>query len=308
MTLQQLEYVLAIDRFRHFAQAAAHCRVTQPTLSAMLQKLEEELGAKVFDRARQPLAPTPVGRLVIDRAREVLAQAAGIRQLVDEARHAVGGTFKLGVLPTIAPYLLPRFCPALMKKYPDLDLRVMEMKTAQIKQSLLNGGLDAGIVARLDDMETFAATPLFFESFLAYVASSEPLSACTVVKSSDLQGRPLWLLDEGHCFRDQLARYCRQKSAQVSQLAYHLGSIETFMRMVECGQGITFIPELATLQPAGVQRELVRPFAIPTPAREIVLLTRRDFIRHTLAQALVAEIRAAVPEEMHRLRRTQVLV
>lgn len=308
MTLQQLEYVLAIDRFRHFAQAAAHCRVTQPTLSAMLQKLEEELGAKIFDRTHQPLVPTPVGRLIIERAREVLSATADIRHLVDEERGVVAGTFKLGVLPTIAPYLLPRFCPSLMKKYPALDLRVMEMKTAQVKQSLLHGGLDAAIVARVDDLEAFAATSLFFESFMVYVAPSEPLSACTVVKSSDLEGRRLWMLDEGHCFRDQLARYCRQKSAQVSQLAFHLGSIETFMRMVERGQGITFIPELATLQSAGVQPELVRPFALPVPTREVVLLTRRDFIRHSLAEALAGEVRAAVPAEMHRLRRTQVLV
>ena len=135
MTLQQMEYVLAVDRFRHFAKAAEHCRVTQPTLSAMIQKLEEELGTKIFDRGQQPVCPTPAGVLVISQARNVLFQAGRIRDIIEEEKHSMSGTFKLGVLPTIAPYLLPRFFPQLMKKYPQLDIRVVEAKTHVIKSA-----------------------------------------------------------------------------------------------------------------------------------------------------------------------------
>ena len=165
MTLQQMEYVLAVDRFRHFAKAAEHCRVTQPTLSAMIQKLEEELGTKIFDRGQQPVCPTPAGVLVISQAHNVLFQAGRIRDIIEEEKHSMSGTFKLGVLPTIAPYLLPRFFPQLMKKYPQLDIRVVEMKTDVIKSALHTGEIDAGIVAGLSDMDEFDRVPLFYEPF-----------------------------------------------------------------------------------------------------------------------------------------------
>ena len=146
MTLQQLEYILAVARHGHFGRAADACNVTQPTLSAMIGKLEEEIGAKLFDRNRQPICPTPVGEKIVLRAREVLSQAESIKDIVKEEQQSLGGTFRLGILPTIAPYLLPRFFPQLMKKYPALDIRVQEMKTHQIKSALLQGDIDAGIL------------------------------------------------------------------------------------------------------------------------------------------------------------------
>lgn len=236
MTLQQMEYVLAVDRFRHFAKAAEHCRVTQPTLSAMIQKLEEELGTKIFDRGQQPVCPTPAGVLVISQARNVLFQAGRIRDIIEEEKHSMSGTFNLGVLPTIAPYLLPRFFPQLMKKYPQLDIRVVEMKTDVIKSALRTGEIDAGIVAGLSDMDEFDRVPLFYEPFHVYVSCESELFGREVIRTSDLSGEQLWLLDEGHCFRDQLVRFCQLKAAKASQMAYHLGSMETFMRMVEGGK------------------------------------------------------------------------
>ena len=152
MTIQQLEYILAVDQFRHFARAAEYCRVTQPTLSAMIQKLEDELGVKLFDRTVQPVCPTPIGQKVIDQARVILAQAAQVKEIISEDKQSLSGVFRLGVLPTIAPYLLPRFFPQLMEKYPELDIRVTEMKTQDIQQALHVGDLDAGIIAsKLED-------------------------------------------------------------------------------------------------------------------------------------------------------------
>ncbi len=308
MTLQQLEYILAVNQFRHFAKAAEYCRVTQPTLSAMIQKLEEELDTRIFDRSQQPVYPTPVGIHIIEQAQNILVQANRIKNIIEEEKHSLTGTFKLGILPTVAPYLLPRFFPQLMKKYPDLDIRVVEMKTNDIKKALQTGEIDAGIVASLAGMEELQQTPLFYEQFFAYVSREDALFNNEVIRTSDLNGEQLWLLDEGHCFRDQLVRFCQMKSARASQLAYHLGSMETFMRMVESGKGVTFIPELAVLQLGDAQKELVRSFAIPCPTRQVVLLTNKNFIRHTLLEVLVKEIKLSVPKEMLSLKATQAVV
>ena len=308
MALQQLEYILAVNQFRHFAKAAEYCRVTQPTLSAMIQKLEEELDTRIFDRSQQPVCPTPVGIHIIEQAQNILVQANRIKNIIEEEKHSLTGTFKLGILPTVAPYLLPRFFPQLMKKYPDLDIRVVEMKTNDIKKALQTGEIDAGIVASLAGMEELQQTPLFYEQFFAYVSREDALFNNEVIRTSDLNGEQLWLLDEGHCFRDQLVRFCQMKSARASQLAYHLGSMETFMRMVESGKGVTFIPELAVLQLGDAQKELVRSFAIPCPTRQVVLLTNKNFIRHTLLEVLVKEIKLSVPKEMLSLKATQAVV
>ena len=308
MTLQQLEYILAVNQFRHFAKAAEYCRVTQPTLSAMIQKLEEELDTRIFDRSQQPVCPTPVGIHIIEQAQNILVQANRIKNIIEEEKHSLTGTFKLGILPTVAPYLLPRFFPQLMKKYPDLDIRVVEMKTNDIKKALQTGEIDAGIVASLAGMEEMQQTPLCYEQFFAYVSREDALFNNEVIRTSDLNGEQLWLLDEGHCFRDQLVRFCQMKSARASQLAYHLGSMETFMRMVESGKGVTFIPELAVLQLGDAQKELVRSFAIPCPTRQVVLLTNKNFIRHTLLEVLVKEIKLSVPKEMLSLKATQAVV
>ena len=309
MTLQQLEYIMAVARHGHFGRAAEACNVTQPTLSAMIGKLEEEIGAKLFDRNRQPIVPTPVGERVIQQAREVLNQADCIKDIVYEEKQSLGGIFRIGILPTIAPYLLPRFFPQMMKKYPTLDIRVMEMKTYQIKEALLQGDIDAGILATIEGLEEYNQTTLFYEKYVGYVSREDALYNKEVIRTSDVaSSRELWLLDEGHCFRDQMVRFCQMKSSQTSQLAYNLGSMETFMRMVESGKGITFIPDLASIQLSDSQKDLVRPFAIPVPTRQLILITRQDFIRQSLLDMLVKEIQASVPKEMLKMGAGQVLV
>lgn len=305
MTLQQMEYILAVYRYKQFAKAAEHCNVTQPTLSSMVQKLEDELGLKIFDRRVQPIAPTPTGKLILEQAWRTVERARKIKEIAQEEKNSLCGTFKIGILPTIAPYLLPRFFPQLMKEHPEADLRVVEMKTQDIKRALLDGDIDAAIVAHLDNMESFEQTPLFYEQFFAYVAHDDALAACKQVRVADLTHEFLWLLDEGHCFRDQLVKFCKLKAARKSQSTYSLGSIETFMRMVENGKGVTFIPELALLQLTEEQRSLVRPFAIPIPTRQIVLLTTTDFVRHAMSCLLTRAIQGCVPQEMLTLDNTR---
>lgn len=308
MTIQQLEYILAVDRFRHFAKAAEYCRVTQPTLSAMIQKLEDELGVKLFDRTMQPVCPTRVGEKVIAQARIILTQASQVKDIISEEKCSISGTFRLGVLPTIAPYLLPRFFPQLMEKHPELDIRVTEMKTHQIREALHKGEIDAAILASLLEDAALSEEILFYEQFFGYVSRKEPLFKHEVIRTADITGERLWLLDEGHCFRDQLVRFCQMEAVKLHQMAYRLGSMETFMRMVESGKGITFIPELAVSQLSEGQKELVRPFAIPRPTRAIVLTTNKDFIRTSLLSMLKDEIRGAVPKEMLTLQAVQCLV
>ncbi|KXB84789.1 putative oxidative stress regulatory protein OxyR [Prevotella sp. DNF00663] len=302
MTLQQLEYVIAVYRHKHFAKAADACNVTQPTLSSMIQKLEEELGLKIFERRKQPIVPTVQGMPVIEQAWQVLVQARRLKETVEEERNSLLGTFNIGILPTIAPYLIPRFFPQLMNEHPDMDVRITEMKTEELKKALLHEEIDAGIVAQLDGMDDVDVTPLFYEKFFAYVAKGDKLFENKLIKTVDLTGEYLWLLDEGHCFRDQLVKFCELKEANRSKKAYSLGSIETFMRMVESGKGVTFIPELALPQLTSEQKELVRPFALPVPTRHIVMITGKDFIRKTLRDTLAEHIKKAVPTEMLKLR------
>ena len=302
MNIQQLEYILAVDSFRHFAKAAEYCRVTQPTLSAMIQKLEEELGLKIFDRNVQPVAPTPGGYKIIEQARKVLFQVSLVKDIAREEIQSLKGTFYLAVLPTIAPYLLPRFFQQLTEQHLELDIRIVEMKSAQIVNGLQRGEVDAAIIANSPSESFLNGESLYFEQFFGYVSRNESIFKNELIRSSDVDGERLWLLDEGHCFRDQLMRFCQLEKVKLRQSAYRLGSMETFMRMVESGNGITFIPELATLQLSEGQKELVRPFAIPKPTREIFFVTRKDFVRNAIADIIKEGIRNAIPDEMKSLR------
>lgn len=308
MNIQQLEYILAVDQFRHFAKAAEHCRVTQPTLSMMIQKLEDELGIKLFDRNTQPVRPTPSGRKVIDQARVVLQQTALIKDIVNEEEQSLKGTFRLSVLPTIAPYLLPRFFQQLAEEHAELDIRVQEMQTSPTISALINGDIDAALIASHPLEQQLQGETLYYEEFFGYVSPNENVFKNELIRTSDINGERLWLLDEGHCFRDQLMRFCQLEKVKIHQAAYRLGSMETFMRMVESGNGITFIPELAVKQLSDEQRKLVRPFAIPKPTREIVFITRKDFIRHSIGKILNESIKKSVPKEMLTLKPNQKIV
>ena len=302
MNIQQLEYILAVDHYRHFAKAAEHCRVTQPTLSTMVQKLEDELEVKLFDRSVQPIATTAVGSKVVEQARKALHQLSLIKDVVREEEQRVGGLFRMAILPTIAPYLLPRFLQPLQQQYPDLDLRILEMQTAPTLHALLAGEIDAAIIANKPDGHQLEGNLLYYEEFFGYVSPNEPVYREPLLRTADINDERLWLLDEGHCFRDQMVRFCQREKVKHHQAAYRLGSLETFMRMVESGNGITFIPELAVAQLSPGQRELVRPFAIPRPTREIYFVRRTDFVRYHVADILSAHIRRSVPPEMLSLR------
>lgn len=308
MTLQQLEYILAVDELKHFAQAAEYCKVTQPVLSATIQKLEDELNTKLFDRTTQPVQPTLTGRKVIEQAKIALKQINLIKDIVKEETRSLSGIFRLGVLPTIAPYLLPRFLPELSEEYPALDIRIIEMKGRDGIETLKNGELEAILIAEATEGEHLHSIPLYHEAFLGYISKYSHLFKKESIRPGDINGEQLWLPDEGHCFRNQLARFCQLNVEISGQTTYRQGSMETFMRMVESGKGITFIPELAALQLTEEQKRLIRPFVMPRPVRKIYLATRTDFIRHSLLNILTEKIKACVPKEMLTLQNGQKVV
>ncbi len=305
MTLQQLEYVIALNRFGHFANAADFCGVTQPTLSSMIQKLEEELGVKIFDRRFHPIRPTEAGFIIIEHAWQVLRQAEQLRHAVEEKRQLMYETFRIGVLPTIAPYLIPEMFQRMMAKYPGLDVRITEMKTSEIKAALRHGDIDAGIIARVEGLDSMNCHSLYYEQFYAYVSKTTALYINSSIKPSDLKKETLWLLEQEHSFTDQIVRFCQLETDPHSKRSYNLGNIETFMRIVEKGQGITFIPELMIRQLCEYQKLFVKPFSFPIPTREIIIVTGKDFLRKTMLQTIIDHIHLSVPKDMLTLRHSQ---
>lgn len=307
MTLQQLEYLVALDKHRQFAKAAIACNVTQPTLSTMIQRLEEELEVQLFDRQYQPVRPTAIGELVIAQAQKTLANAAGIFSLITESNHSLGGEITLGVLPTIAPYLIPLVLPRWKNKFKDLELKIIECKTSECLKALHERHIDMAIIASDPEVESLVSEVLFYEEFLGYVSRNEKIFSSSYIRSSEVNASHLWLLDEGHCFRDQLVHYCQLTAETKRSISYSEGNLLSFMHMVEGGNGITFIPKLAEQYLSEDQKTLVRRFAIPRPVRPITLVTRTDFVRHTLKKAFIETTQAAVPKEMLQIAPEQAL-
>lgn len=309
MTLSQLEYVVAVDTYRHFATAAKKCFVAQPTLSMQIRKLEEELGVKIFDRSKQPVVPTEVGMEIIRQARAVLKDAQRIGEIVTDKKGVLQGELRLAVIPTLAPYLIPLFLQGFLKKYPQVKCRISELTTEQIVLELKDNRIDAGLLATPLNDAGVREQPLFYEEFVVYVSKANPLYAKRYVLASDIDVHKLWLLEEGHCFRSQIFNLCelRKNTAEGNIFEYESGSVETLRRMVERSNGITILPELATLDLSPKQLTMVRYFKSPAPVREISLVTHRDFVKQRLIGALKEEVIASVPEKLH-IRKNRLVV
>jgi LysR family transcriptional regulator, hydrogen peroxide-inducible genes activator len=302
MTLIQLKYVVAVDNLRHFAGAAEYCHVTQPTLSMQLYKLEQELGVKLFDRSKQPVVPTESGKAVIAQARKILAEADVLQNIVDERDGAPTGELKVGIIPTLAPYLLPLFVQSFTQKYPKVRLTVHEMTTEAIVTRLREGRLDVAILVTPLNEKGISGHVLFYEKLIAYVSKKNSLYKKHYVLSKDIDPRKLWLLEEGHCFRSQIMNLCelQKASREGSFFEYEAGSIETLRRLVELNDGVTILPELATMDLRSSQLQLLRQFKQPTPMREISLVVHRDFVKKKLVEIFKKEIIASIPENIRK--------
>lgn len=308
MNLQQLEYIIAVDTYRHFATAAEKSFVTQPTLSMMIQKLEDELNVKIFDRSKQPVVPTLVGEQIINQARKVLYEAKKIKEIANNNIQVISGEFKLAIIPTLAPYLLPLFVKKFINKYPLVKLIVSEMVTEQIIENLKKGNIDAGLLVTPLNEASIYELPLFYEPFWAYVSDKDKLYNKKYVLPSEINPDDLWLLEEGHCFRTQILNLCElKKQSDNAQFEYAAGSIETLIKLVNQESGITIIPELATLDMSAKQKKHLREFKSPVPVREVSLVMHRYYHKENIIKALSKEIKASVPENMLQSGRKKII-
>ena len=300
MTLTQLEYIIALDTYQHFGKAAAHCNIAQPSLSLQVQKLEDELKVQIFSRNTSPVQTTETGRIIVEQAKKVLSEAGMVSQLVQQQKKTVEGHLKIGIIPTLAPYLLPLFLQSFIKKYPGVKLSISELTTERIIRKLKNGILDTAILATPLSQNDLQEDPLFNEEFVAYVSKKEKLYEKKYLLPADIDVNRLWLLEEGHCLRSQAMNLCEvQKNAAFEKhLDYETGSIETLKRFVERNEGITLLPELATLDMSPSKKMMLRYFKSPAPVREISIVTIKGFVKTKLIEVLKQEILQHLPVEI----------
>ena len=300
MTFVQLQYIVAVDTYRHFALAASHCFVSQPTLSMQIQKLEEELGLKIFDRGKQPVIPTEAGSEIIDQARKILSEQRVINEIVQNKKGILTGQLHIGIIPTLAPYLLPLFVLNFTRKYPQIKLIVNEMTTEFIISRLREGRIDAGILVTPLEEKGIKEHVLFYEELVAYTSKKNEAYKKTYLLANDIDPNKLWLLEEGHCFRSQIVNLCelRKASKEGNHFEYEAGSIETLRRVVELNDGITILPELAILDLNARQLQHVRHFKRPAPMREVSIVVHRDFVKKRLIDIFKEELLAAIPAKI----------
>lgn len=286
MNLQQLEYIVALDIHRNHVKAAEHCHVTQPTLSMMIKKLEDELEVKIFDRT-QPLKPTVAGEMVIARARQILQEVKNLREIVKTEKETLEGEYRLGVIPTLAPYLLPRFLNSFLEKHPGISFSVFELQTDEIVRQLKMNKLDIGILVTPLDEKEIREIPVFYEPILLYTSENLKFFSKEKIDAKSLTQENLLLLEEGHCFRGQVMNLCSAKGKRVNhQLNYQSGSFETLKGMVDNNYGYTLIPEMAV----NLKNKHVKRFVSPEPVREVSLVVAQGFVK----EALITKLRDAI--------------
>nr|WP_319511502.1 LysR substrate-binding domain-containing protein [uncultured Draconibacterium sp.] len=300
ITLTQLEYIAAVDTYRHFGKAAEACFITQPTLSMQIKKLEEDLEVIIFDRSKQPLIPTDVGVRIIEQARVVLKQADEVNNIVKDHKNQVSGMLRIGIIPTLAPYLLPIFVGNYKKKYPNIFIKVVEATTENIINLLNKDLIDVGILVTPLHEEKILEKPLFYEEMLIYANSGHKLHKQKEITVEDIATPEIWLLSDGHCFRDQVINLCSYLGTTDSQLPFHFeaGSLETLMNIVDREGGITLIPELAKATMSQKRAYNVENFTNIKPLREVSLVYSRHYAKHKLINLLWREIKESIPKEL----------
>lgn len=301
MTITQLEYVVAVATYKSFVSAAEKCFVTQPTLSMQIQKLEDELGVKIFDRNKHPIAVTEMGEMIISQSRVVLAECERVHELIQAQQEILSGKFKFAAIPTVAPNILPALLENYSKHFPSMKLQVTEMETNQIITALRNNEIDAALVSTPLEEQGIKEYPLFYEPFVGYFSPDEKALKKRLINPNDISLEKIWLLNEGHCMRNQIINLCSehiQKLQSEKPYRYESSNIETLRKMVDKNGGMAILPELATLEFGEDRAERIRYFEDPEPVREISLITNSHFVRMSVLQSLMDEILQLVPEKM----------
>ncbi|MBP6386589.1 MAG: LysR family transcriptional regulator [Pseudarcicella sp.] len=300
MTITQLEYIIAVDNYKNFVKASKSCCITQPTLSMQIQKLEDELNTKIFDRSKHPIVCTPIGLEIVNQARLTLSEFQKIENVVNQDKKNLSGELKIGVIPTLAPYLLPLFLNNFIEKYPDINLKVREQTTQQITEGLITNKLDIGLMATPLQNKVLKETPIFQEELLLYVSQENALYQKKYAVSQEIDPAELWLLEEGHCLRSQIENLCELRKHAITkhQFEYQAGSLETLIKMVDRNNGITILPELCTLDFEEKRQKQVRHFVEPAPVREISLVCSVNYNKNAFLKALKETIINVLPENI----------
>jgi LysR family hydrogen peroxide-inducible transcriptional activator len=295
MTLQQLEYIVALDEYRHYVTAAEHCFVSQPNLTMQVKKLEEEIGVRIFNRDKKPLQPTEIGKEVIIRARQIIRESRQLKEFVIHERESMEGEFTIGIIPTLAPYLLPHFLPVFMKENPRVHLKIQELQTGQIISQLENGIIDLGFLATPLNESSIREIPVFYEPFLLYLPENHRFMNEKLMLAEDLDPSEVLVLDEGHCFREQALAICkRAKLGSSIGFDYQSGSIEALKSLVQNGVGYTLVPELSVINELNSVH--IRRFTYPEPVREVSIVVHSSYFKESVINRLKETIQKVIPQ------------
>ena len=287
MTITQLQYVLAVAEHKNFTLAAEKCFVTQPTLSMQIQKVEEELQVKLFDRSKKPIQITEIGQKIVAQAQNIVNEADRMKDIVDQQKGFIGGEFRLGIIPTVMPTLLPMFLNNFIKKYLKLRVIIEELNTDDIIFKLKNGHLDAAIAVTPLEDEKIKEIVLYFEPFVAYIPDGHEVANKKEIEISDLNINEILLLQDGHCFRDGILNLCKSKNMkQDEHFAIQSGSFETLIKLADEGLGTTLLPYLHTLDLKDKDKTKLRQFKEPKPAREVSLIFPKTALKSHIIEAL----------------------
>jgi len=304
MTLNQLEYLIALNHYRHFGKAAESCGISQPTLSLMIKKVEQELDLEIFDRSKQPLQPTEMGLKILQQAEKSLKEIGKISELIQEQTGMLSGPLHIGIIPTLAPYIIPDLIRLFKLDYPEIQLKLTEMNTKTLIRALKDDELDLFIAATPLEESGFYEIPLYYEKFVAYFASgampSNSVSLDTIPKEN------LWVLEEGHCLRDQTFNFCGPDTGY--NQVYEAGSIETLIKIVDTNGGYSIIPELQIPLLTPSQRENLRDIDNPPANREVSIVIKKGFIKERMLNAVADSIKKIIPEDMldNRLKKFRI--
>jgi len=287
MTITQLYYVLAVAEHKNFTKAAEKCFVTQPTLSMQIQKLEAELDILIFDRSKKPIELTDVGKKIVNQAKNIVNESYRIQDIVDQQKGFIGGEFKLGIIPTIMPTLLPMFLISSIRKYPKIKLKIEELTTEDIIFGLKEGHLDDAIAATPLRIDSIKERVLYYEPFVGYIPEHHRLHNQQKISTTSLEIDDMLLLEDGHCFRDGVINLCKTFKNQIdSNFQLESGSIETLIKLSNEGLGMTLLPYLHTLDLNDKSKTNLRHFNSPPPAREVSLLYHRSELKMQIIEAL----------------------
>lgn len=292
MTIIQLQYLIEVANCGSFSGASERCFVTQPSLSMQIKALEDELGVVLLDRSKKPVIPTDAGNVVIAQAQETLRAYNYIRESVAELKGETSGKLRLGVIPTIAPYLLHKFIPDFVKEFPRVELEIREMITADIIEALKHDNIDAAIVASGTCGDGIVEHDLFSDRFYAYVSPENPLFERTNIRIEDIDLKDLILLSRGNCMRDQIIELCQARRSVPSHYYFESGSLDTLMRIVDCTACLTIIPEMALEYIPAERRAQVKTLAKGATSRRIAIVVRRTYVKNSIISALESTIMA----------------